>query len=283
MAKKKKEQEQMALIETKEVPQIDVEGIKKEIKGELKTYFEEFNERRLLEELDKSNKRLIKEKNHKIIFRDVIILLLIGFILFAGYVMYRKKVIDFLLNKNTTSEVVKKEEKKEEIKEEKEEKKEEVKETTLDDLIKKYGYLLDNYSLGVNSSYLKDFYAGKLTSEIKKEMTINQLNEKDITNESDYSSIDEDVFKAKFEQLFNDGYNEDSFIYNDNKVRYISKFEQFISDKLLKKDMIISRDIINIKVLDKEIEITTSESADNTKYTLIYVFNNEKLINLKTS
>ena len=227
MAKKKAETEQMALIEANDVSSnIDIEEIKEEIKVELKEYLNNYNEKRFLEELDKSNRRLIKEKNHKIIFRDIIIFLLICFIIGGSYVLYHKKVFDFLLNRNSAVEVI---EKKDSIQQE--EKKEQVveeKKISQEDLKKKYSYLLDKYNLGTKSRYLKDFYDGKLTSEIKKEMVLNNVFEKIVIDEEDYSSIDENVFSLAFSKLFNDDYNRNGFIYNNNKILFIIKFNNYI-------------------------------------------------------
>ena len=282
MAKKKAETEQMALIEANDVSSnIDIEEIKEEIKVELKEYLNNYNEKRFLEELDKSNRRLIKEKNHKIIFRDIIIFLLICFIIGGSYVLYHKKVFDFLLNRNRAVEVI---EKKDSIKQE--EKKEQVveeKEISQEDLKKKYGYLLDKYNLGIKSRYLKDFYDGKLTSEIKKEMVLNNVFEKIVIDEEDYSSIDENDFSLAFSKLFNDDYNRNGFIYNNNKIRFISKFNQYISESLLKKDIMIDKEIVDIKEEGKQILIRTNENVNNEEIIMTYIFENEKLINLKTS
>ena len=86
-----------------------------------------------------------------------------------------------------------------------------------------------------------------------------------------------------FSKLFNDDYNRNGFIYNNNKIRFISKFNQYISESLLKKDIMIDKEIVDIKEEGKQILIRTNENVNNEEVIMTYIFENEKLINLKTS
>ena len=133
-------------------------------------------------------------------------------------------------------------------------------------------------------SHDKDFiYSPRGFNSLEEEETTLISNWNSIvTNEDDYSSIDEEVFQNAFNQLFIDGYNKDNFVYNDNKLRFISKFNEYISDTILKKDLLVERKIIDIKEENNNILIITSEKINNHDYKVAYTFENEKLVNIST-
>ena len=127
------------------------------IKEELKDYVDIKLKNSFNEELERSNRRLIREKNKKILFRNIVIFVLLVIIGLLLYLMYTNKYFHKFFSDSKSEEVVK-----EEVK--KEEEKEEVKEITLDDLIKKYSYLLDKVNMNEKSDYIKDYYEGNLTN-----------------------------------------------------------------------------------------------------------------------
>ena len=116
------------------------------------------------------------------------------------------------------------------------------------------------------------------------------------------------ILKASYEELFTDNYRSISFNYNGNQIRYINKLNSYITNEIIKKtDSNIKREIINIKVDNNKISITTVEGLikddklynvkDNKEISeykkdniinyqdklnkLTYTFENEKLLNIK--
>ena len=270
MAEKKVEQTNMDLEITKQ---------------ELTDYIDKTVKKEINDELDKTYKKLIREKNKKIIFRNIVILILLAIIYFLFYLLYSNNYF----KKYTQNKVEVKKVEKVNI-----EKKKEEKENNLDDLKEKYSYLLDNIYINDKSEYLKVFYEGKLTDELKSYITLNTVNFE--TNDN-IIIIDEDTFKESYEKIFNDYKNID-FIYNGNEVKYIEKIKSYmINNKIEKNTTRIKREIIDIKENDN-IEITTKEAIykhdkvyniltnkeiDEDNYTKItYIFNKDnKLIEIR--
>lgn len=245
------------------------------VKEELTNYIDDKIKKSFNEELDKANKKLIREKNKKILFRNVIIILLLAIIGFLLFIMYRNNYFDkFFNHENKSSDVIEKNDNKENNeKEKKTDIEEEVKLPTLDELKTKYGNLINYYELSPNSIYKEDFYKGNLTGEIKKYMTLNTIDFTTLKEEDDYNTISENTFKKIFDTLFNNGYEEGNFEYNGNKIRYLKGFDTYISTTSLKKDNdIITREIIDIKEENNNILITTVEG----------VIRNNKLYNALT-
>lgn len=307
MARKKKNE--LEVVSTKDNILLD-KGIDTEsIKSELKEYVDEQINKTFIDELDKANRKLIREKNRKIIWKNIfiiILLLIIGFLLF---VMYHYDFFDKFLNKEpNTEEKEKKEEniEKEDKPEEKKEEKEK-KEPTLDELKKKYSSLLDNYYVTDSSIYLSDYYDGKLTIDMMKYMTINSFNFSSLEKEEDYNIIKESTFQTMFEKLFDEDYVSGTFNYDENKLRYVKPMESYMSENVLvREDNNIEREIKDIKVVNDKVQIMTVEGVvkDNKLYniltndevieyngsslikyekelnTLIYTFKDNKLIGL---
>ena len=143
MVKKKKEETKA--IETKKKTKnilleevVDVETIRKE----LKDYVDERVNQTFIDELDKSNKKLIREKNKKILWKNVVIVLLLLIIGFLVYLLYTNNYFDKVFNKENPIE--EKENKENKEKETPKDKKEEVKEPSQEELKKTYAKLLDN-------------------------------------------------------------------------------------------------------------------------------------------
>ena len=238
----------------------------KTLKEELSNYVREEIKKGFVNEIDKSNKRLIKEKNRKILARDVVIILLLLFSGYLMYILYHNNYFDKFFNKNSTT-----------IKENvsnKEETKEETKKPTLEELVASYGYLLDNIKINSNSSYLKDYYEGNITTELSNELALNTIKLNTLTVEDDYNIIEEEKIKTAFENIFskNHKYTAKNFNSNGNTVRYISKLESYITTEILtEKENNIKREIIGVIQESNNIKITTVEGIvkDNVVYNIL--------------
>ncbi len=299
MAKRKKEElllpakSDNILLESR----VDVE----ELKDDLKSYINEKINEVVINELDKSTRKQLREKNRRIFIKNIVILLLLVIIGFLLYLLYDNNYFDRFFNKGNlepTNEIVdnnsKDDEKKNENKDDKkEETKEELppKKPTLEELKREYGSLIDNYYVLDISSYIVDFYDGKLTDNIKKYMTLNSFDFTTIKAEEDYNIINEETFKIIYNKLFNNGYTSGSFEYNDNKIRYVSLIDSYMTTSLLKKEKNnITREIINIEVNDDMISIETVEGIikNNKLYNIIYNsevenYQGDSLVNYKDS
>ncbi len=266
MARKKKE----ALLQIENVNEkeesnillpnkVDVESIR----DELKSYVDEKVNQTFFDELEKTNKKLIREKSRRLFWKNIIIILLLLIIGFLVYLLYSNNYFDKYFNKETPME-------------EKEASKEVSPTSTpnvtptitptitptpsLDDLKKEYASLLDDYYVTNNSIYLVDFYDGKLSSDMKKYITLNKFDFTTFEKEEDYNIIKESTFKMMYEKLFGDDYSSGTFSYDNNKIRYVKAMESYMTTSLLvREDNIIKREIKDIKVDGKEIIITTIE------------------------
>ena len=124
----------------------------------------------------------------------------------------------------------------------------------------------------------------------------------------DYNMFSDAIIKNAYENLFSDTYKSVSFNYDGNQIRYISKLNSYITNSILKKtDTNVKREIIDIKVDNDKVTITTIEGLvkDNKLYNVVnnteipdykndaltnyqdklnkvtYTFDNEKLISIK--
>ena len=256
-----------------------------EVKEELKEYIEVQVKKGISEELEKTNKKLLREKTKKIICKNIIIIILLAIICFLLFLLYDAKFFDkyfdheYNTNNNQVEEVTNTNDGKKE-----EEKKKEI---SLDELKKTYSYLLDNIYISENSAYINDYYNGKLTNEIKNYIALSNLKEDNFLVEDGYNIISEEKLKEEFLKLFND-YENISFDYNGNKVRYLGKLESYITDTIIDKlGTNIEREIINISVNDN-IVITTIEGLvlDGKLYNMlenaeIENYNHEPLTNYR--
>ena len=251
--------------EVKEVKKEKVDLTK--VKEELKEYIDLQIKKGFTEELEKSNKRLVREKTKKIIFKNILIIILLAVICFLIFLLYKAKFFNKFFTNDTTPD-----NKVEEVINTNEDNKEEEKEKviTLDELKKTYSYLLDNFYISEGSKYIADYYGGRLTNEIKNYIALNNMNLDDLLVEEDYNIVDEEKLKEEYLKLFDDFENV-SFEFNDNKIRYLSKINSYISDSIIKKvGTNIEREIIDIKTGDN-IVITTVEGLiiDNKLFNVV--------------
>lgn len=273
MARKKKEDSLLTansdniLLEKR----IDVERIKED----LTKYIDERVNETFINEIDKTNKRLLKEKSRKIFIKNIVIIVLLAIIGFLGYLLYSNNYFDQFFDRKTNQEEKDNKEQKEESSDKNEDNKKEEKpnEPTLEELIKKYGRLLDDYYINESSSYLINFYDGKLDDNLKKYFTLNSLDFDSVKKEDDYQIIDEDTFKMMYEKLFDSKYTSGSFEYNNNKIRYISMINSYMTERLLKQEKsYIIKEITDIKVENNIVTIKTIEGIvkDNKLYNILY-------------
>ncbi len=248
------------------------------IRNELRNYVDERVNKAFFDELENSNKKLVREKSKRIFWKNIIIVILLGLVGFLTYLLYSNNYFDKYFNKSTPQE------------EKKEEKKEEATPTpaptssptatptatptppTLEELKKEYGKLIDDYYVTDNSIYLVDFYDGKLTDDMKKYITLNAFDFSVFEKGDDYNLIKESMFKLMYEDLFNDDYSQGSFAYDDNKVKYVKAMESYMTSSLLVRDKNnIVREIKDIKVDGSEVTITTVDGLvkDNKLYNII--------------
>ena len=257
-------------IETKKeekVETLDIDTVKKE----LTTYINDQVRKGFSVELERAHKRLIREKNKKIIFRDLIIIILLALCGYLSYRLYTTGYLDKYLIKVKPVENNKKESKKETPK------KEEPKDNkpSLDELKEEYGKYLNRICINENSKYLEDYYSGNITTELKNYIVVNSIDSNDIKNEDEYSMISEEAFKETYEKIFEDEYTNKSFEYNGIEVRFISSMKSYITDKVLKKEETnIQREIIDIDNKDN-IKITTVEGLIKDKKLYNVVTNEE--------
>ena len=248
-------------IETKE----EHTGIKiideKKLKKELQEYIDEQISKTQLGEIEKANKRLIREKNKKIASKNMIIIILLVIIGGLVFLLYDDGYFDKFIKEEKKSNVENK------ITTPKKEK-----EVTLDDLKDKYGYLLDNIYISDNSNYLEEYYNGELTTELKNSIALNLVNFDKLEEDDDSNIISSDILEDTYKGIFNDKYENKSFKYNDNKLKYVSKLDSYITGNILEKDDTnIRREITNIEVDKKIVKITTIEGkvVDNKVFNIL--------------
>lgn len=275
----------------KEEEKIDLSGVK----SELKDYVDVSIKKSIKEELEKSNKRLVREKNKKILVRNIIIIILLAIIGFLLFVMYKDKYFNRLLgcndNCNKSNETINNDT---------------PKEASLDDLINEFAYMLDNISIHEDSGYINDYYNGKLTDEIKNYIAFNNIDINKLETENEYNIFDSALLKNEYNKLFDTSFTAVNFNYLENKVRYLNKMDYFITDSVIeKKQSNIKREIVDIEVdgdrtkftcveglikdgklynvLDKkEIKYTSDQLSHYEKYLtmLVYTFVDGKLVGI---
>ncbi|MBQ1812991.1 MAG: hypothetical protein II119_03465 [Bacilli bacterium] len=272
---------------------IDVTKLKKELTNYVDTQIKKgFNE-----ELEKANKKVIREKNKKIFVKNVVIIILLCLIAFLLYLLNSVDYFDkFFIDEKESTKIIEKEE----------HKGEQIEEKTFDALKEEYGYLLDNVIISENSEYINDYYNGNLTSSLKKYIALNNIDFDKLVLD-DYSVIDNSVLKEEYIKLFDDEYESDSFVYNSVKISYIEKLNSYITNTILSKEKPnIKREIVSIAESDDKVVITTIEGLVKNKklYNIVnneevkdykkdslsnykkylnevtYIFNNEKLIGI---
>ena len=219
---------------------------------------------------------MINEKTKRILIRNIIIIVLLASNLFFVYLLYDLNYFSKNKKESDTSII----EKENNENKESEEEKEKENENTLEILKEKYSKYLDRINISSKSSYLKDYYSGNLTDELKMYLAFNNVS--NITNDLEYSTVlNSDIEKSYKDVIYGD-YPKISFYYNNNKLRYIKQADVFISDSIIEKEKFdVSREITNIEEDNNLVIITTSEVVNKEKYSLKYEFKDGLLYNIK--
>lgn len=228
-----------------------------DFKDEVYKYTDDVVRQYYLDEIEKVNRAYIREKNKKILFRNFIITLLLLVIVFLLYLLTTVNYFS-TFGDNTYKEDNTSKNSKEIVKEETP--KEEKHEPSLSELKETYGFLLDKVIIYEKSKYLKDYYNGNLTNELKNYLALNNLDFKKLDLVDNYNMFSGALLKDSYEELFTSEYESVSFNYNDNAVRYISKLNAYITNEILNKTKSnIKREITNISVDGNKITIMTVE------------------------
>lgn len=214
-----------------------------------------------IEEIDNSNRRLVREKNKKIIFRDIIIVILIVAIFYLTHLLYEDNYFDKYFSKNNDKDNIN------DIDNNKVNDNNQVVEdvNSLEKLKSEYGILLNNVIISRSSRYIEDYYSGNLSDELKKYLVLNSINFDKLEVEDDYNVISADTFSLAYKKLFDGSFEHSNFDYNGNRVRYFNKLDSYITDSLLVKDeLLIMREISSIAVINDNVVIETVEGIVGT-------------------
>ncbi len=259
---------------TEQTPAFNPEKLSNNLKNELRTYLDEKLDERFLDNIENANRKLLREKSRKIIFRDLLILILLALSIFLATILYNEGYFNRFFNGATSAETSKAESSDSgfsvSVKES------EKKSPTLDELKEKYAFLLDNFKLKKSSVYAADFTSGKITDNLKLYFALNSLNFDSLKVEDESNLIDRAALLSASEKLFETSPALVSFEYNGAKVRYFEALEIFISDSLLKKSD--SEDLINLEIT--EIKEEGDKISIKTSSALAFTFKDKKLISL---
>ena len=254
-------------INSEKKEQIDLEDIKIELKQyityETRNAFNDF--------IEVEHKKIIKEKNKKIFWNNFIIFILLVLIVYLVFLLFKNdyfnKYIKNLNDNYYKDNINNVENSSDKIINDKDSYK-----LSLEDLKKKYSYLLDNIIISDNCDYLSDFYNHNITYEMKNYISLYKLEFNNLKVEDEYNIISSRELSDMYKKIFNDEFQNISFVFNGNKVRYISQIDSYITDYALKKeDSNIKREIIDIKEIDGDVIITTVEGIvkNNKLYNIL--------------
>lgn len=238
-------------VEKVEVEQKDID----EIKIEIIDYAEKRIDLEVEQAVKRAEKRLINQKNYAIIKRNIIIVLLLILSVYLTYLLHNTGYFNKYLNKPE----------KQEVQEQSPQNSTEItpeEKSETDILIEKYSYLLNNIEINENSNYLKDYYNGNLTNELKLYLAANQLEENEIISEESTNIIENEKIENAYKKLFNDKkYENISFEYKNLKFKYLKTQDIYIADGTLEttKSNIV-RVINSIEKTQDKIEILTTEA-----------------------
>lgn len=271
MVKKKEESSSKAEKKVKEVKTVDLESKEididlSEIKDDLTDYMKSKIDTEVEKAVEKSTKKLVRYKNSIILKKNITIIILLIICAFLSYNLY--KISNININVSTTKKSVQKAETKEQVKKEE---KEESKENELENKKKEYKHLIDDIYINEDCEYIKDFYEGNLTDEIKLYLAMNNINEEKIVSEDDSIYIEEKDIKESYDNFFNSSFTPKSFEYNNLKLHYLSSKSMFISNgKFEKVKSNITKEIIDIDE-SEDLVITTVEGIikDDKLYNIV--------------
>lgn len=238
-----------------------------EIKEELLLYTKDRIDIEVQNSFKKIEKKVVNRKNGKIFRRDILIIILIGIMCFLTYELYNTGYFNKYLVKleNNTST-----ESKNEVLENQNNNDKIVKE----DLVSKHKDALNKFKISSDSIYLKDFYNGKLSNELKLYLCFSSLSKDAMQTDDGTLIINEDDLISTYKKLFNDDYQAISFNYSNLRFKYLKSQNIYLAYGELKSSKNnIKRIIKDVEENDDEIIITTIEA----------IVDNDKVINILTN
>ena len=274
MAKKEENKEEIKAITTKE-PTVTYKSFNiDDYKDQIDKYIKERAEKELASETAKIYKRQIHKKNISNLIKDIVIVVLIGVIGFGVYYGYNHDWFNINKtkeensnktnnNSNNNNENNKKEENKEQ----------ENKGPSLEELINKYGDLLDNINMYDNSIYIKDYYNGNLTDSLKLSLAYYLVKEDSIFLNDSSLYFEEDVLEDAYNEIFNGEMKLVSFNAHNVNYQYLKLKNIYFGVGTLTLGNKIDKEIIDIKEENNKVIITTVEG----------LIKNNKLYNILTN
>lgn len=215
----------------------------------------------------REEKKLIRNKNSKIIKRDIIIVILIFFYLLLGYNLYNTNYFDKFLNKyfNRNNETL--------IDNSVQSSEESINETKKEEDLKKYDELVNNYKLYQNSDNFNDYFSEKMSDDVKMELVFNYLSKEEFEKKDSILTIDKDKIDSTGEQLFS-SFNSKPFTYFGSKVYLIQEDNLFLLSESKLDDVVpIKTEVIDSKVENSNLEIEA----------IIYYVKDNKVYNALTN
>ena len=234
----------------------------KDYKDQIDKYIKERVE---IESASQSVKLLKKQLHSKKVssaIKSFIILCLLGCIGYGVYYLYddgyfeENKGIKCPVN-NCAKPVINPDNK-----EDKPTEKKEVK-VSQEELIEKYGNLVENIIFDANSNYTNGYYKGDLTTDIKLNLAYNLINKELITVEDGSLYFEAADLEKAYKKLFADDVELQSFKYNNAQFSYFASKGLFISNTLPNESKEISREILEITLEDDNVVITCVEGYIN--------------------
>ena len=272
---------------------------KKEIVNEIRKEIKESLEEEIIKKvgyeaqnkLDKMERKIYRQKRWALIRRDIIILLLLGFALYEGKLLYNNGLFFGLNKKEDTKQVIKVADNEEK---------------TQEWYIEKYSYLLDNIKTNLSGDDKYYIYNNLKVKDIKNSVKLNMAYQLlNVKSNDGIIKISEGDIKDKYITIFGtDDYDAENFsndcinfIYNKDLKTYIAiditcdsnNTEVFrkITNIYEENDNIIVE--AKVGILDKsenKITIINGETLEyndeniNKLKTYKFIFNNEHLIEI---
>lgn len=230
----------------------EVEEKKEDIIKELDNKIESKVEVAINEKIKTYEKKIVKEKNYKILRRDIFIILLLGLIIYAGYYMYKNNYFNISINKNNVINTPN--DNQEEIKYDSEY------------YIKNYHYLVDN--LFINDIELLDIFkkdiitTNDISNTLKLKISYYNINNKQ--NDNGNIIFKEEDILTSYQNIFNDTViNNETFTYNNTRFIYYNNM--YIGYDLNSNDINTKYNIYNSYKKDDNLvfELVVGRVVDN--------------------
>lgn len=235
----------------------------------------------------REEKRIIRSKNFSLFKKNIIILALFSLVCYFGYCLYDVKYFNFMKsecekngtciisqqkNDNTTQEEI-------------------VKDKNW--YIANYGYLLNRSQLKLNADqasayylYSRDYTIDDIKSNYLLNLAYKQVDTKNIKANSVNISVDENILKNAFENLFGslENYKATSFTYDCLNFKYDQEKSKYVAEnKECNSTKEILENITDMYEEDNKLYILTTATIYDTNEESFYTFDNlfePKLVNV---